>query len=184
MLCSRCRSEAVIVQPYSGLALCMRHLTADVEAKAKKEIRRQGGLSSKERIFVDGEDDFRTFALRIFLSALFVKRTDIQFTPREADATVIFSIQTLDDVSSALLRAVLSGTTVSYLERDAVRRISPLSVIPASEVFLYAEAHGWPGARPAPAVSTADAFLDAFVREHPGTRYALKNIADYLEDVS
>lgn len=183
MLCSKCRSEAVVMQPYSGLALCMRHLTADVETKAKKEIRKHGGLSSKEHIFISGGDDSCTFALRIFLSSLFLKRTDIQFTDSEAEATTVFGNRTLDDVSYDLLDAVLSGTTVSYLTPKPVRRIHPLSVIPAGEVYLYARAHGWDAAEPEKTSETARAFLNAFTEEHPGTKYALKNIADYLEEV-
>ena len=182
MECSKCRSEAVVTQAYSGLSLCMRHLISDIESKAKKEIRKKGGLASAERIFLKRDDDFRLFALRIFLSSLFLKRTDIVFVADEAEATTVFSAETLDDAACGLLDAVLEGRTAGYLNPRDKRVIAPLSVIPAAEVFLYAQAHNWKGA--GPVESETARFLDEFSKNRPGTKYALKNTADYLENIS
>ena len=182
MECSKCRSEAVITQSYSGLSLCMRHLISDIESKAKKEIRKKGGLASSERIYLKGGDDYRLYALRIFVSALFLKRTDIVFVTSEDEATTVFSSETLDDAACGLLDAVLKGRTADYLEAKEKRIIAPLSVIPAEEVFLYAQAHNWKGA--GPVESETARLLDEFSKNRPGPKYALKNTADYLENIS
>jgi len=182
MECSKCRSEAVVTQSYSGLSLCMRHLISDIESKAKKEIRKKGGLASAERIYLKGGDDYRLFALRIFVSALFLKRTDIVFVASEEEATTVFSSETLDDAACGLLDAVLEGRTADYLEAKEKRIIAPLSVIPAEEVLLYAQAHGWK--KGGISFSSTKAFLDEFSKGRPGTKYALKNTADFLEDIS
>jgi len=68
MKCSRCSKEAVVTQPYSDLCLCELHAAADIAAKAKKEIRHQGGLPSGARLCVEEDKTFRSFALRIFLA--------------------------------------------------------------------------------------------------------------------
>ena len=182
MECSKCRSEAVVTQPYSGLSLCMRHLISDIESKAKKEIRKKGGLASSERIFLAGDDDYRLFALRIFVSSLFLKRTDIVFVKTAEEATTVFSSETLDDAACGLLDAVLAGRTAEYLNPKEKRIIAPLSVIPSDEVYLYAEAHNWKGE--GPVQTDTKAFLDSFSKGRPGTKYALKNTADYLENIS
>lgn len=187
MKCSKCRSEAVIEQPYSGLSLCMRHLISDIEIRAKKEIRKKGGLASHERIYLRGElEDFSLFALRVFVSSLFLKRTDITFVASPKDATTVFTADTLDDVASALLDAVLAGKTTDYLEKKQVRTIAPMSVIPTNELFLYAKAHGWKGdeltLESTPQLTT-HTFLNEFSKTRPSTKYALKNTADYLENI-
>lgn len=182
MECSKCRSEAVVTQSYSGLSLCMRHLISDIESKAKKEIRKKGGLASAEHIYLKGGDDYRLYALRIFLSALFLKRTDIVFVTSEDEATTVFSSETLDDAACGLLDAVLEGRTAYYLESKEKRVIAPLSVIPADEVYLYAKEHGWKG--DGIITTSTKEFLDEFSKGRPGTKYALKNTADFLEDIS
>ncbi|HJJ83678.1 MAG TPA: hypothetical protein O0X61_03855, partial [Methanocorpusculum sp.] len=68
-----------------------------------------------------------------------------------------------------------------YLEAKRKRIIAPLSVIPAEEVYLYAKAHGWKG--DGVSSSSTKEFLDAFSKGRPGTKYALKNTADFLEDI-
>ncbi|HJJ94390.1 MAG TPA: hypothetical protein O0W83_01575 [Methanocorpusculum sp.] len=160
----------------------MRHLISDIESKAKKEIRKKGGLASAERIYLKGGDDYRLYALRIFLSALFLKRTDIVFVTSEDEATTVFSSETLDDAACGLLDAVLEGRTAYYLESKEKRVIAPLSVIPADEVYLYAKEHGWKG--DGIITSSTKEFLDEFSKGRRGTKYALKNTADFLEDIS
>jgi hypothetical protein len=160
----------------------MRHLISDIESKAKKEIRKKGGLASAEHIYLKGGDDYRLYALRIFVSALFLKRTDIVFVTSEDEATTVFSSETLDDAACGLLDAVLEGRTAYYLESIEKRVIAPLSVIPADEVYLYAKEHGWKG--DGIITTSTKEFLDEFSKGRPGTKYALKNTADFLEDIS
>ncbi len=182
MVCSKCSAEAVVMQPYAGRALCMRHLIADIETRAKKEIRKKGGLASGERIFIRETDDYQSFALRVFVSGLFCKRSDIMFTADERESTTLFSADTLDDTACALFSAVVAGTQISYLERRDKRCISPFSAIPAHEIYLYAETHGWKK-MPEDKTTPVTGFLTGFSRDRPGSMYALKNIADHLEEI-
>ncbi|PAV08460.1 hypothetical protein [Methanocorpusculum parvum] len=182
MKCSRCSREAVVTQPYSGLFLCELHAAADIAAKAKKEIRHQGGLSSGARLFVEEDKTFRSFALRIFLADMLSARTDLLFVKDPKDADVILEPATLDDAALYVLESVCAGTQDRLVGSDKGRRIAPFSVIPAEEVFWYAQRHGYPG--PAPEISGDVAeFLDGFSKDHPGTRYALKNLHDALKKV-
>lgn len=179
MKCSKCSKEAVISQNYSGLSLCANHEVSDIVLKAKKEIRKSGGLASSEKIFVDGENDFRTFALRIFLSELFLKRTDISFVKSTKVATIIFDSKTLDDVSVGLFKKVCDGN-IDNIARPEKRTVSPLSSVPKEEVFWYAKYHGWKNECTEPKDSV-ETFLDDFGKSHPATLYALKNVSDELE---
>lgn len=179
MKCSKCSKEAVITQDYSGLSLCESHEISDIVLKAKKEIRKSGGLASGERIFVKGADNFGTYALRVFLSELFLKRTDILFVEAEEDASIVFESKTLDDVASELFKKVCGGD-VSF-EKENVRTVNPLSAVSRDEVFWYAKYHGWKGCEDEKTPDFADEFLDEFKKDHPGTLYALKNVSDELK---
>lgn len=182
MKCSRCADEAVLFQKASGAALCMRHLTADIESRAKKEIRNKGGISSGERIFIQSSVPEAAFALRIFLSSLFQKRSDIIFVRDASAASLILTDETLDDAASKLLEAVLTGTSASYLSEEApeTRTISPLSVIPDEEIHLYAQYHGWKSEIPED-TDEIRVFLNRFSEERPSAKFALKNTADKLK---
>lgn len=180
MKCSKCLKEAVVSQNYSGLSLCETHEVSDIVLKAKKEIRKSGGLASFEKIFVDGRDDFQTFALRIFLSELFLKRTDIEFVKSVSEATIVFDSKTLDDVSVRLFKKVLDGT-VDEIKRPLKRTVSPLSVIPKNEILWYAKYHGWEKDETNAGEDIAERFLGDFKKSHPATFYALKNVSDELE---
>jgi len=179
MKCSRCSKEAVVTQPYSGLYLCELHAAADIAAKAKKEIRHQGGLPSGARLFVEEDKTFRSFALRIFLADLLAARTDLLFVKDPKDADVILEPATLDDTALNVLESVCAGTQDRLVSSDK-GRIAPFSVIPAEEAFWYAERHGYHGHRPEARGDTAE-FLNEFTIDHPGTRYALKNLRDALK---
>ncbi len=80
MQCSKCHRDAIVFQPYSGLHLCSQHLTADVEAKAKKQIRAQGGLKPGDHIAVLLSQDQNSWALLYFLKHLTAQRRDIRIT--------------------------------------------------------------------------------------------------------
>ena len=77
MECSKCRREGIIFQRYSGLRLCRDHFIADVEAKAKREIRRQHWLATGDVIGVVLQGDPASAALLGFLVKVFGKRPDI-----------------------------------------------------------------------------------------------------------
>lgn len=77
MKCSKCRRDAVIFQRYSGLRLCLDHFIADVEAKAKREIRRQRWLATGDVIAVLLRGDLASAALLRFLVTAFGGRPDI-----------------------------------------------------------------------------------------------------------
>lgn len=77
MECSKCRRDAVIFQRYSGLRLCRDHFIADVEAKAKREIRQRRWLATGDTIAVILEGDPASAALLGFLVKVFGSRPDI-----------------------------------------------------------------------------------------------------------
>jgi hypothetical protein len=80
MECSKCRRDAVIFQRYSGLRLCRDHFIADVEAKAKREIRRQHWLTTGDVIVIILQGDPASAALLGFLVKVFGKRPDISIS--------------------------------------------------------------------------------------------------------
>ena len=153
---------------------------AAVESGAKKEIRIAGGIRSGERICLRIASPVRGFALRVFLSSLFLKRRDIAFVADERDATLILTDASLDTVSAALLDSVLAGTTAAYLRHDdAVRVVSPFAALPDARLSAYARANGWTGPADDQPGETLQ-FLQTFSQTRPGTQYALKNVADKL----
>jgi len=79
MRCSRCRREAVHIQRYSGLAFCGSHLTEDVEAKARREIRDEGGIRPGDRIAIALSGSPESIALAHFLHRTFGGRRDLSF---------------------------------------------------------------------------------------------------------
>ena len=77
MQCSKCRMMAVFFQEYSGLYLCHQHFDADVEAKAKHEIRRHRWMAHEDHIAVALSGDAGSSALLFFLKKLTSDRRDI-----------------------------------------------------------------------------------------------------------
>jgi hypothetical protein len=77
MRCTRCRKEAVLVQQYSGLALCAGHLGEDVEARARKEIRAEGGIRPGDRIALVLTGIPEDLVLAHFLHRAFSRRRDM-----------------------------------------------------------------------------------------------------------
>ena len=182
MKCSRCQRDAIIFQPYSGNHLCEAHLISDIESRVKKEIRKKGGLKSGERLFVSCREPAETFALRVFLSGLLLKRTDISFVADEAEADTVLTPTCLERVAETVLVAVLEGTPDQYLSRPEKRILQPFAAIPRKEIELYAVAHNWHNVEERKSTKT-DAFLTSFSETRPGTRFALKNIKDSLEEM-
>jgi uncharacterized protein (TIGR00269 family) len=85
MQCSKCRRIAVLFQEYSGQHLCQQHFEADVEAKAKHEIRRHHWMSPGDHIAVALSGDSCSSALLYFLKKLTSNRRDIRISAITVD---------------------------------------------------------------------------------------------------
>lgn len=187
MQCSRCKNEAVITQTYSGVSLCEAHLLSDIEAKAKKEIRKSGGISSGEKIYFSEKSSAASFALKVFLTKLFEKRMDVSFTDLEEGATSVMLTSSLDDVAADILEKVCAGKADELLKTSGKKIIAPFSVIPSKEIFLYAKYHGWKNFPEKKIEENFSGeikkFLENFSKTHPSSRYALKNVGDTLPKI-
>jgi len=75
--CSKCKREAVVSQPYSGLDLCPKHFAIDLERKVKREIRRHRWLSEEKRIGVAVSGSACSCTLLHLLAAITRERRDI-----------------------------------------------------------------------------------------------------------
>jgi uncharacterized protein (TIGR00269 family) len=80
MQCNKCRREAILFQEYSGQHLCKQHVEADVEAKAKYEIRRHHWLVPGDHIAVALSGGKNSSALLYFLKKLTSNRRDIRLS--------------------------------------------------------------------------------------------------------
>ena len=185
MQCSRCGKEAVIVQPYSGVSLCAVHAARDLEAKAKRRIRKCGSISSGERLYVQESFGPESFALSVLLSRILAGRRDVSLVSDPSDATAAVSSETLDSSACCFLQQIISGTTPEILSLPSRKVLDPLAVVPRVEVLQYARHHGWDGVDVRPRLSdpfTADicAFLEHFSVDHPSAAYALMQVRDAL----
>ena len=185
MQCSRCGKEAVIVQPYSGVSLCAVHAARDLEAKAKRRIRKCGSISSGERLYVQESFGPESFALSVLLSRILAGRRDVSLVSDPSDATAAVSSETLDSSACCFLQQIISGTTPEILSLPSRKVLDPLAVVPRVEVLQYARHHGWDGVDVRPRLSdpfTADicTFLEHFSVDHPSAAYALMQVRDAL----
>jgi uncharacterized protein (TIGR00269 family) len=85
MQCNKCRRNAVLFQEYSGQHLCEQHFEADVEAKAKHEIRRHQWMIPGDHIAVALSGDPSSSALLYFLKKLTSDRRDISISAISLD---------------------------------------------------------------------------------------------------
>ena len=76
MKCSKCGSDAILFQNYSGMHLCESHFIADFESRAKKAIRKYGWISQSDRIAVAMSGGKDSGALLHFLTKVFGERRD------------------------------------------------------------------------------------------------------------
>ncbi len=85
MQCNKCRRNAILFQEYSGLHLCKQHFEADVEVKAKHEIRRHRWIIPGDHIAVALSGDKSSAALLYFLKKLTSNRRDITISAISID---------------------------------------------------------------------------------------------------
>ena len=85
MQCNKCRRNAVLFQEYSGQHLCKQHFEADVEAKAKHEIRRHQWMIPGDHIAVALSGDHSSCALLYFLKKFTSNRRDIRISAISVD---------------------------------------------------------------------------------------------------
>jgi tRNA(Ile)-lysidine synthase TilS/MesJ len=78
MQCNKCRREAILFQEYSGQHLCKHHVEADIEAKAKYEIRRNRWMVPGDHIAVALSGGKNSSALLYFLKKLTADRRDVR----------------------------------------------------------------------------------------------------------
>lgn len=186
MQCSRCGKEAVIVQPYSGVALCAVHAACDLEAKAKRRIRKCGGIPSGERLYAADTNNAESFALAALLAEILADRRDVSFVSDPLQATALVSADTLDSVAGRFLQQICTGRVSEVLTLSPGKILDPLAGVPRKEVLLYARHHGWAGEDvPPPFASNPFAadiamFLEHFSADHPSAAYALMQVRDAL----
>jgi len=85
MQCKKCRRNAVLFQEYSGQHLCEQHFEADVEVKAKHEIRRHQWMIPGDHIAVALSGDQSSSGLLYFLKKLTSNRRDIRISAISLD---------------------------------------------------------------------------------------------------
>ncbi len=198
--CSRCRREAVLVQRYSGRALCREHLLRDVESRAKRAVRRQGGLRPDDRVAVLTGDGPADAALLAFLERRPGRwRAPVRLLPADAGGdpvaaaanqgcTVLAEAVVLEDMAVRVLGAVLDGRQADLLELPApgaVRVIRPFSHVPEEEVRWYAAVlTGLPCDVRQSSGDLVEAELARHTSDHPSAPFALARLADALVELA
>ncbi|MFA5331025.1 MAG: tRNA(Ile)-lysidine synthase [Methanoregula sp.] len=124
MQCDKCRHEAFVFQPYSGLHLCPDHFIRDLEAKAKRTIRLHGWLRPGDHIAVVLTGSPADFALLSFLKKLTGRRRDVRISALTVDpgiggfAVTGYAKRTADSCGSVLFTgsfAVRYGITLDEI---------------------------------------------------------------------
>lgn len=85
MQCTKCRRDAIVYQRYSGLHLCEHHFVLDLEAKAKRAIRKHRWIDSGDSVGVALSGDLASSAVLFFMHRLLHKRRDIILTAITVD---------------------------------------------------------------------------------------------------
>lgn len=207
MQCDRCRMPAVYYQRYSGRHLCADHLSADIEARAKRVIRQNHWLNRGEQIGVF--TGMKSSApLIVFLENLLKKRSDICIirlavpaclTGNDIPLQVLSGIaedqgvtrialpDTADDIAVQTLHYLFSDEVDLLLDDDlpglSLPVMQPFREIPSEELSLFADHYG---------VSmtgfvyrnsqniTLNKLLNDFASRHPSAPHALRHYRDHL----
>jgi hypothetical protein len=85
MGCDRCGRDAIVLQRYSGLRLCGDHFRENLEARARRTMRAQGGIRSGDRIAIGLSGGPGASSLLHFLSAHFGMRRDLSLVAITVD---------------------------------------------------------------------------------------------------
>ncbi len=198
--CCRCHRDAVLFQEYSGRAFCREHLVRDIERRARREVRRQGGLRPDDRVGILPAEGPAAYALQAFLERRAVggRVSVVQMSPvadgspavaaARMGCTVFADASPLEDAAAHILSAVLRGRPIDLLAPPppgAARVIHPFSRVPAGEVRFYAS---WLGGVPCsssgletePFVRFVSEELDRHTCRHPSAQFALVRLEDAL----
>ncbi len=148
--CSRCKSDAVIFQAYSGQHLCGRHLHSSIRKKTSKELRNQLNLpknavkedGSRYKILVAISGGKDSAVLLSMIVDIIGKRRDIEIIAGCVD-------EGIDGYRSPSLKCArdlaedldIKFETVSYEEMDYERMDEVVSRIPTIG-SLHQEANG------------------------------------------
>jgi uncharacterized protein (TIGR00269 family) len=119
MRCSKCRRPAILFQRYSGLHLCREHFLADLESKAKRDIRSHGWIRPGDMIGIALSGGKDSSALLYFLHTLVSRRKDVDLFA----ITVDEGISGYRDPGIARKRALDLGiplVTVSFREKFGI----------------------------------------------------------------
>ena len=198
--CCRCHRDAVLFQEYSGRAFCREHLVRDIERRARREVRREGGLRPDDRVAVLPEKGPADYALQAFLERRAVggRLSIVQLNPvigcsppvaaARMGCTVFADASLLEDAAAHILSTVLRGRPIELLAPPlpgAARVIHPFARVPAEEVRLYASwLGGVPCASSGPKTEPFQRFvseeLDRHTCRHPSAQFALVRLEDAL----
>jgi len=83
--CMKCNHEAIIYQPYSGMHLCKKHFTEDVERKVKLTIRKNYNIGKNEKIAVALSGGKDSCVALYILNKIFGKRRDLELVAITVD---------------------------------------------------------------------------------------------------
>lgn len=99
--CTKCRNDAIISQRYSGQKLCRDHFIRDLEAKAKREIRRNRCLRSGDQIGVALSGGPASAAVLSILLKLIKKRGDIKLVALHIDNGVGETRRSAEEIAAS-----------------------------------------------------------------------------------
>ena len=118
--CTKCRNDAIISQRYSGQKLCREHFIRDLEAKAKREIRRNQWLISGDQIGVALNGGGASAAVLSILLKLAGKRRDIKLVALHIDCGVVEARRSAEEiaVSAGVLLHVRKRNPEHTIEED------------------------------------------------------------------
>ncbi len=198
MRCSQCRKEAVIFQSYSGKHLCRDHFLIDFEAKAKRLVRQNQWMRPGDHIGILLRGGPADYALLVFFRRLAGNRRDVRVFgvdipatgsdpaayARDCGATKIARATPLEDAAAGALTDILRGypedsTLPGGPPADTLPVITPFCHIPAAEIVMYAEIHGFKGAEQLPVaedpplLTEVKHLLAGYTERHPAAPHAI-----------
>ncbi|HJJ55609.1 MAG TPA: hypothetical protein O0X99_01390, partial [Methanocorpusculum sp.] len=187
MICSRCHNQAIINQPYSGLALCEKHADMDLESRVKHRIRACGGLNPNDKLYLEvfQSNTAEEYTISKIFQDLLKNHKNHTFVSNVDDATIFVTTDTLDDITSTFLSRICLGQVHEQLTQKNKRILDPLATIPKNEVVRYAVSHGWHNPNTSESQDKKDLYLKEISemltrmsQNHPSMPYALLKVQD------